>query len=264
MTENNFELDIATNAEEISKKLGIFSFFTGAGFLDLGFEKAGYDILFANEIESDFCKVFRHSRKKMGLTIPPYGLKEQSIDDFLNNPKDIEFLTNKIVDAHNGYDLIGFIGGPPCPDFSVGGKNRGVKGDHGKLSQTYLDIICKYKPDFFVFENVKGLWRTAVHRAFFDKLCLQAKKAKYSISTRLINALEYGVPQDRERIILIGISNTVLKDNPIVKAKSGTIPSFPWHHAIVHDMDVVKNMPWPGEENCASPLGWTTFMKRLV
>lgn len=68
----------------------------------------------------------------MGLTIPPYGLKEQSIDDFLNNPKDIEFLTNKIVDAHNGYDLIGFIGGPPCPDFSVGGKNRGVKGDHGK------------------------------------------------------------------------------------------------------------------------------------
>ena len=63
------------------------------------------------------------------------------------------------------------------------------------------------------------------------------------------NALEYGVPQDRERIILIGISNTVLKDNPIVKAKSGTIPSFPWHHAIVHDMDVVKNMPWPGEEN---------------
>ena len=69
MTENNFELDIATNAEQISKKLGIFSFFTGAGFLDLGFEKAGYDILFANEIESDFCKVFRHSRKKMGLTI---------------------------------------------------------------------------------------------------------------------------------------------------------------------------------------------------
>ena len=132
---------------------------------------------------------------------------------------------------------------------TFGGKNRGVKGDHGKLSQTYLDIICKYKPDFFVFENVKGLWRTAVHRAFFDKLCLQAKKAKYSISTRLINALEYGVPQDRERIILIGISNTVLKDNPIVKAKSGTIPSFPWHHAIVHDMDVVKNMPWPGEEN---------------
>ncbi|MFR3660218.1 MAG: DNA cytosine methyltransferase [Blautia hansenii] len=56
--------------------------------------------------------------------------------------------------------IIGFIGGPPCPDFSTAGKNKGINGDNGKLSKTYFELICKEKPDFFIFENVKGLWRT--------------------------------------------------------------------------------------------------------
>ncbi|WP_200850688.1 DNA cytosine methyltransferase, partial [Klebsiella pneumoniae] len=66
--------------------------------------------------------------------------------------------------------LIGFIGGPPCPDFSVAGKNKGRDGENGKLSQSYIDIIVEMKPDFFLFENVKGLYRTLKHREFFEHL----------------------------------------------------------------------------------------------
>ncbi len=51
-------------------------------------------------------------------------------------------------------ELFGMIGGPPCPDFSNGGKHQGYKGDHGKLSQAFIDLICKIKPTFFVMENV--------------------------------------------------------------------------------------------------------------
>lgn len=68
--------------------------------------------------------------------------------------------------------LTGFIGGPPCPDFSVAGKNKGRDGENGRLSQSYIDIILEMKPDFFLFENVKGLYRTSKHREFFDHLKL--------------------------------------------------------------------------------------------
>ena len=63
------------------------------------------------------------------------------------------------------------------------------------------------KPDFFPFENVKGLWRTARHRAFYEELKEKMQHAGYVLTDRLMNALEYGAPQDRDRILLFGIQN---------------------------------------------------------
>jgi len=78
--------------------------------------------------------------------------------------------------AKTSGEPVGFIGGPPCPDFSVGGKNRGQDGERGKLSATYVDLICEQKPDFFLFENAKGLWRTELRREFSEELKVQAHR----------------------------------------------------------------------------------------
>lgn len=102
--------------------------------------------------------------------------------------------------------MTGIIGGPPCPDFSVAGKNKGKEGENGKLSGTYVRLICETRPDFFLFENVKGLYRTAKHREFFEHLKSQLIEADYLLTEQLINSIEFGAPQDRDRIILIGFS----------------------------------------------------------
>lgn len=183
----------------------IFSFFSGAGFLDLGFEFSGFNIAFVNEVHSPFLNAYKYSRKKMGVPAPKYGYSEGSIDKFLTG-NESEYLSRLVKNEKNDH-IVGFIGGPPCPDFSVAGKNKGKDGENGKLSQIYVNLICRNLPDFFVFENVKGLYRTAKHREFFNSLKSQLANHGYSCTERLINAIEYGAPQDRERIILIGFLN---------------------------------------------------------
>ena len=237
-------------------KLGIFTFFTGAGFLDLGFEMAGFQSLFANELIPEFCRVYKHSRSKLNLPLPKYGLRELDIENYCDiieednvlfqnaeRKQERQYLTDSLCQAKQEFDLVGFIGGPPCPDFSVAGKNKGAEGKHGRLSQIYMDIICREKPDFFVFENVKGLWRTAVHRAFFNKLVKQAHNAGYVTTSRLINALEYGAPQDRDRIILIGVQRNRLKDT--TSYKKSEIDNFPWESQILYPLAEVKRKTWP-------------------
>ncbi len=149
--------------------------------------------------------------------------------------------------------ITGFIGGPPCPDFSVAGKNKGKEGDNGKLSGSYADAIIKFKPDFFLFENVKGLWRTKKHREFYDSLKAKLQKNGYIVTDRLINAIEYGAPQDRSRIILIGFHRDFLNTfNPGWLKKSSTnIPDdvFPWVKHISHDEKEVLNQKWPTQNN---------------
>lgn len=101
----------------------VFSFFSGAGFLDLGFEAAGFEIAFANEIQSDFVEAYRHARSAMGLPLPRHGIACDSIDDHLKPPAS-GALAVWVAGARELGQSVGFIGGPPCPDFSVGGKNR--------------------------------------------------------------------------------------------------------------------------------------------
>lgn len=229
------------------KKLGLFSFFTGAGFLDLGFEKAGFKTVLANELEPNFCKVYTYARKQMGIPLPDQGLREQDVGKFLDEGEDAALLKKSMAGARKHYDLVGFIGGPPCPDFSVAGKNAGQEGKHGKLSQIYADMICLYKPDFFVFENVKGLWRTAKHRAFFDAVVQQLKAAGYAVTYRLINSLEYGAPQDRDRIILIGVRKTRLHTGDYDKTNM-MLKEFPWEKHLVYTRDQIAAVDWPDTE----------------
>ena len=217
----------------------IFSFFSGAGFLDLGFEKSDYNIVFANEICKDFAQVYRYARSIMGIPDPIYGLSECSIEDYLGGRRDILF--QNMMEVKSTGELVGFIGGPPCPDFSVAGKNAGSSGKHGILSQIYMDLICCARPDFFLFENVKGLWRTARHRAFFDELQNQAKASGYCLTRKLVNSLEYGAPQDRDRIILIGIRSDVLRNF----SNDLELHDFEWLSPGEKTVSQIKELPWP-------------------
>jgi DNA (cytosine-5)-methyltransferase 1 len=219
----------------------IFSFFAGAGFLDLGFEKSGFEIGYVNEVHKPFLEAYKYSRQQMGTPQPLHGYFEGDVERCLSGDE-AKRLTSLVNAAKRDKRLVGFIGGPPCPDFSVGGKNRGQHGENGKLSQIYVQLICKQMPDFFIFENVKGLYRTAKHRQFFDGLKHQLDEAGYGCTERLINAIEYGAPQDRERIILFGTC--------LPQAKK-SLPAFNWFSHTLYPEGKALSYPWPDAQPIA-------------
>ena len=238
--------------------IGLFSFFAGAGFLDLGFEMTShFKTLFVNEFKPSFNYIYQYSREKIGIEKPRFGHHVGDIHTWLSgeqNKELHEYLTLSKDDPT--IDMVGFIGGPPCPDFSVAGRNRGKEGDNGKLSQTYVDLICDMIPDFFIFENVKGLYRTAKHREFFESLKTQLKDAGYYLTEQLINAIEFGAPQDRDRIILIGFHKKT-HNKLHFKIEDFQIKDFDWDKNKLYSRDVL-NLDWPHvspyNENTPTPM----------
>ncbi len=221
----------------------IFSFFSGLGFLDLGFEDAGFPVVYVNEVYEPFLKAYYHSRRILNRPVPAYGNYLGSIEALVGDKQKV--LSDLVAEARHDTQAVGFIGGPPCPDFSVGGKNRGRDGDVGRLSEAYVELIVQHRPDFFLFENVKGLWRTAKHRTFFEEIKSKLHQAGYITDERLINSIDYGAPQNRERIILVGFQRSFLRE-PII-GDGNVLPenSFPWLAFAPYRSKDVLALPWP-------------------
>ena len=214
--------------------------------LDLGFENANYNIVFVNEFNQHFLQAYQYARRNQNLT-PQYGYHQCDIRDFLVGEAN-DVLHQQIINEHDQGNLVGFIGGPPCPDFSVGGKNKGRNGENGILAQSYVDLIIDCSPDFFVFENVKGLVKTSKHREYYDELKTSIGNAGYYICDKTLNALSFGVPQDRERIILIGIKNNIPNINAFLD-DNGNI-NFPWfNNAVFADASEIKALSWIGRQD---------------
>jgi len=227
----------------------IFSFFSGAGFLDLGFEKAGFNIAFVNEYHAPFLETYIHSREVMDIPKPEYGYHLRDIAEF-EQESESQTLSNLVNQKKSQNQLVGFIGGPPCPDFSIAGKNKGHEGENGKLSATYVELICKQQPDFFLFENVKGLWRTSKHRAFYEQMKTKLNDCNYVTTERLINSIEYGAPQYRERIILIGFHKDALTKLGIELDSNQSLSElFPWEKHLKYRVEEINTMPWSGMED---------------
>ena len=128
--------DVELYSAGANEKMSLFSFFSGAGFLDLGFEwTKKYAIRFVNEIQHSFLQTYRYSRNILRLPEPSFGYSVADINWFLDEDKFNRIFT-LVEKAKKVGAPVGFIGGPPCPDFSVGGKNRGQHGENGKLSGT--------------------------------------------------------------------------------------------------------------------------------
>ncbi len=176
----------------------------------------------------------------MRLPPPKFGYSSDSIEEYLdvNNLSKLK----SDIEEEKKEALVGFIGGPPCPDFSVGGKNRGKDGENGRLSQVYVDLICKTQPDYFLFENVKGLWRTKKHREFYESLKAKLTVHGYALTDRLTNCIEYGAPQDRDRILLVGIRKKSFSEGVwgVISEK------FPWTAFSQYSREqVFQNIEWP-------------------
>ena len=223
-------------------KLKVFSFFSGCGILDLGFESAGYRIELVNEFYKPFMEAYQYSRKHMGISNPAFGFYNTDVNIFLKG-EGRRTMNAMVRRAREDGSLVGFIGGPPCPDFSIAGKQKGKDGDNGKLTLSYFNLIIQHKPDFFLFENVKGLWKTSRHRAFYDEMRVLVQSMGYCISDQLVNSLEFGVPQERERILMVGVKKSLLKKGSFTTTSQ--LNNFPWTKNMKYSLEEIKAVPWP-------------------
>lgn len=244
---------------QINKLINIplLSFFTGGGFLDMGFEEAGFKIIWTNENNSIFANLYHYgmSNWRSSINITPQNV-------FINNTKSIKKVFEKEIlkQAFNDKkpDFFGVIGGPPCPDFSTGGKNQGGNGINGRLSKIYIERICKLRPSFFVFENVPGLYKTKIHREFLADLEIILEKCEYGLDLKILNVLDLGVPQDRERLIMIGIQKSHIYNCLGRQVKEKERGWFPWPINKKYDKAKIR-FKWPDvvdyEENPVLPDG---------
>lgn len=158
----------------------IASFFSGAGGLDLGFENAGFKLVYANDNWKGCKETFE---KNHGVK-----LDLKSIED---------------VDFNEVPNVDGIVGGPPCQSWSLAGSMRGINDSRGKLFHNYIDLINKKKPLFFLAENVSGLLSDK-HLPEFLKIISKFREIGYEVNYKLLNAKDYNVPQDRKRVIIVG------------------------------------------------------------
>lgn len=167
--------------------MDVISLFSGAGGLDIGFENAGFNVLIANEFDKEICKTYKLNHRITKL---------------------IEGDIRKIKNAEFPQKIDGIIGGPPCQSWSEAGLQKGIKDDRGKLFYEYIRILNYVKPKFFIAENVPGMLALK-HKDAVDDFIKQFKKAGYNLNLFLINASDYGVPQDRKRVFYIGFRKDI-------------------------------------------------------
>lgn len=165
----------------MQNKMKIISLFSGAGGLDLGFHQAGFDTIFANEYDKTIWDTFEHN-------FPNTKLDKRSIVDLPSN--DVP-------------DSIGIIGGPPCQSWSEAGAGRGINDKRGQLFYEYIRILKEKEPLFFLAENVSGILLPR-HKEAFHNILNEFKSLNYNVSYFLLDANDFGVPQNRKRVIIVG------------------------------------------------------------
>lgn len=162
--------------------MNLISLFSGAGGLDLGFLKAGFRTIVANEYDKKICPTFK-------ANFPDVNLIEGDIRKL--NPDDLPS------------DIHGIIGGPPCQSWSEGGALRGIEDPRGQLFYDYIRILNAKKPLFFVAENVSGMLSRR-HAGAVREFLQLFDAAGYNVYMKLLNANDYEVAEDRERVFYVG------------------------------------------------------------
>ena len=167
----------------------LISLFSGAGGLDLGFEKAGYEIVIANEFDKGIWATYEKNHKA------------RLIKGDIRNIKESDFPDN----------IDGIIGGPPCQSWSEAGALRGINDARGKLFYDYIRILKSKQPKFFLAENVSGMLSNR-HSEAVKNIISQFEECGYNVYLNLVNAADYGVPQDRKRVFYIGFRKDLNAD----------------------------------------------------
>lgn len=181
----------------------IIDLFSGVGGLSLGFEKQGFDIVIANEFDASIAEAYKlnHPNTKMVVgDITKIDL-DKTFGQYAGN-----------------IDVI--IGGPPCQGFSQKGQRKTINDPRNFLFKYYVKVVELIKPKYFVMENVPNLL-TAEHGYFRKELEELFQKIGYNLTTGVLNASDYGVPQDRKRAVIIGKYGE--KAPALPKPKSGRV-----------------------------------------
>lgn len=191
----NFDFKESISTPLKKEKLKVISLFSGCGGMDLGFiggfeflgkkyKKTNFEIIFANDFNEMACRTYK---KNIGNHI-----EHGDIWDLIKNEK---------IPSKKDIDVV--IGGFPCQDISINGKGAGVDGKRSGLYRAMVEVVSRTRPKVFVAENVKGLLmknnEDSLRRVLEDFSSLG-----YDVTFKLYNAAHYGVPQSRERVIIVG------------------------------------------------------------
>jgi len=163
----------------------VVSLFSGAGGLDLGFRMAGHDIIWANDLYEDAVDTYRYN---------------------IGNHIVCEDISKISTDSIPDCDIV--IGGFPCQGFSVANTKRYEEDERNALYKQLIRVIGAKKPKFFLAENVKGLINLAKGRVF-HLILKDFSSLGYVVSYKVLNAADYGVPQTRQRVIIVGVRNDI-------------------------------------------------------
>lgn len=166
------------------------SLFSGAGGLDVGFEKAGFNVVFANEIDHDAAETWRVNR--------PYAesvMVEGDVNDHLQK-----------LSAYENIDVV--FGGPPCQGFSVAGK-MDPKDKRSQLVWRFMDAVELVRPKIFAMENVAALGVLAKWKSVRIGVLSKGNLLGYNVSFRVHHTPDYGVPENRDRVIFVGVRKDV-------------------------------------------------------
>ncbi|MCO4815327.1 MAG: DNA cytosine methyltransferase [Flavobacteriales bacterium] len=205
----------------------IASLFSGAGGLDLGFLRVGHEVIWANDNYEDAVMSYKEN---IGHHV------------VLDDIKNID--SNAIPD----HDML--IGGFPCQGFSVANTGRSKNDERNSLYLEFLRVLLDKKPKFFVAENVKGIL-SLDKGAVFDLIISDFEKTGYNVKYKILNSADYGVPQKRERVIIIGTRRdlNISIDHPVpTHSRVSTLHNSlsPW----VSVGDALENIPDPdGDHN---------------
>ena len=164
----------------------LISLFSGCGGLDLGFERAGFEIPVANEFDKTIWETFKVNHPKTHLI-----------------EGDVRQVTRDDIAPFLDGEVDGIIGGPPCQSWSEAGALRGINDARGQLFFDYIRILKEFKPKFFLAENVSGMLANR-HSEAVQRILELFRAAGYDVSLTLVNAKDYGVAEERKRVFYIG------------------------------------------------------------
>ena len=175
----------------------VISLFSGAGGMDIGFGMAGFETVVAVEYDKSCCETLR--KNNPNLNVIQGDISEITTENILKKGN-LKVTEPALV-----------IGGPPCQSFSLAGKRMGIDDSRGKLVLEFIRIVRESLPKVFVMENVKGMvnWQKgraieAIMNEISEPIHFEGKVYSYDVNIAVLNAVDYGVPQFRERVFLVG------------------------------------------------------------
>ena len=166
--------------------MNILSLFSGCGGLDLGFERAGFDIPVANEFDPAIYETFKINHPKTHLV-----------------EGDVRQITKENILPFVNGEIDGILGGPPCQSWSEAGSLKGIEDARGQLFFDYIRLLQELRPKFFLAENVSGMLADR-HSVAVQNILNLFEQSGYDVSLTLVNAKDYGVAEERKRVFYIG------------------------------------------------------------